>query len=82
MNSEKSSKICAFCYSSNIDLIMDFGTMALAGGFLKKNNFDKEPQFRMRMAFCNDCYAVQIIDSILPDLMFKDYFTSHHPLRL
>ena len=74
MNSEKSSKICAFCDSSNIDLIMDFGTMALAGGFLKKNNFDKEPQFRMRMAFCNDCYAVQIIDSIPPDLMFKDYF--------
>ena len=36
MNSEKSSKICAFCDSSNIDLIMDFGTMALAGGFLKK----------------------------------------------
>ena len=74
MNSDKSLKKCAFCDSFNTDLIMDFGTMALAGGFLKKNNFDKEPKFRMRMAFCNDCYAVQIIDGIPPDLMFKDYF--------
>lgn len=70
----KFSKNCAFCESSNLDLIMDFGKMALAGGFLKEKDFEKEPKFKMRMAFCNDCHAVQIIDSIKPDLMFKDYF--------
>lgn len=74
MTPEKLNKNCAFCDSSNIDLVMDFGEMALAGGFLKSKDFYNEPKFNMRMGFCNDCFAVQILDAIPPDLMFKDYF--------
>ena len=72
--SQEISKICAFCNSNNLDLIMNFGEMALAGGFLRKEDFKNESKFKMRMGFCNKCYAVQIIDGISPDLMFKDYF--------
>ena len=67
-------KSCAFCDGNDVDLIMDFGEMALAGGFLKKEEFKNEKKFKMRMGFCNSCCAVQIVDSITPDLMFKDYF--------
>lgn len=67
-------KSCAFCDGNDVDLIMDFGEMALAGGFLKKEEFKNEKKFKMRMGFCHTCYAVQIVDSITPDLMFKDYF--------
>ena len=72
--SQKFLKSCAFCDGNDVDLIMDFGKMALAGGFLKKDQFQNEPKFKMRMGFCNKCYAVQIADSIPPDLMFKNYF--------
>lgn len=72
--SNKRNINCAFCDNNSLDLIMNFGEMALAGGFLSKNDFNKEPKFLMRMGFCNRCYAVQIMDSIPPDLMFKDYF--------
>ena len=74
MESSKLNTKCAFCNSLNVDLIMDFGEMALAGGFLKLKDFDNEPKFMMRVGFCKDCYAVQILDGIPPDLMFKDYF--------
>ena len=72
---------CSFCNSSNIHLIMDFGNMALAGGFLKPKSFNQEPKFKMRMCFCNECYGVQIIDSIPPDLMFKEYFYFSSAIR-
>ena len=72
--SHQTAKKCAFCDSNDLDVIMNFGEMALAGGFLTKVDFKNEPKFMMRMGFCNQCYAVQIIDSIPPDLMFKDYF--------
>ena len=65
---------CAFCDSNDVDIIMNFGEMALAGGFLREEDFINEPKFMMRLGFCNQCYAVQIIDSIPRDLMFKDYF--------
>ena len=65
---------CAFCDSEDLFLIKDFGKMALAGGFLDKKSFESEPKFQMRMSFCKQCFAVQIIDSIDPNIMFKDYF--------
>lgn len=65
---------CSFCDSTSMKLIMDFGTMSLAGGFLSRENFSKEPAYPMRLYFCESCYAVQIIDKIDIEEMFKDYF--------
>ena len=70
---------CAFCNSSNIALITDFGNMGLAGGFLAQNELEQESRYPMNLGFCPDCYAVQIVDKINPDLMFKKnyfYFSS------
>lgn len=72
--SHKIFKNCSFCNSNNIDIIMNFGEMALAGSFLRKEDFKNELKFKMRLGFCNECYAVQIIDKISSDLMFKKYF--------
>ena len=65
---------CSFCLSTNMELIMDFGKVALAGAFLKKKKFDNEKKYPMRLCFCKDCFAVQIIDIINPDILFEDYF--------
>ncbi|MDC1454256.1 class I SAM-dependent methyltransferase [Pelagibacteraceae bacterium] len=69
-----SSFNCSFCSSSNMELIMDFGTVALAGAFLKTKEFDNEQKYPMRLCFCKNCYAVQVVDKIEPDILFKDYF--------
>ena len=66
---------CAFCGSSDILVVTDFGNMGLAGGFLSKKELINETLYPMNLGFCGDCYAVQIVDKIDPDTMFrKGYF--------
>jgi len=72
---------CAFCDSIAMSEIMDFGKVALAGGFLKPEQFEKEDFYPMRLHFCNDCYAVQIIDKISANVMFEDYFYFSSSIR-
>jgi len=68
------NKICSFCEKSDLHEIIDFGKVALAGGFIKKNEIKNEPKFTLRVFFCVNCYAVQIIDKVDQDLLFKNYY--------
>jgi len=65
---------CAFCDSTHLGLIMDFGKVALAGAFVKPEQFAAEPFFPMRLHYCHSCHAVQITDIVPADVMFRDYF--------
>ena len=65
---------CAFCESRSLELVVDFGNVALAGGFLRQDQFAHEPLFPLRVFFCNDCTAVQVIDTVDPALLFANYF--------
>lgn len=82
MASEVSQKTtggkCAFCGSTSMTEVMDFGDVALAGGFLKKEDFAKEKKYPLAIDFCNDCYAVQVRDHIDPKVLFETdfYFSS------
>jgi methylation protein EvaC len=66
--------VCRLCFSPKIRTIMDFGEVALAGGFLVKEQFATQPKFKMRLVFCEECYLLQIQDRVPPELLFKDYF--------
>ena len=75
MNKKENTEFkCAFCDELNINLIMDFGHVALAGGFLKRKDFSNEKKFPMRVCFCENCFAVQVVDIIEPDILFQNYF--------
>ena len=39
---------CAFCDSKQMSEVMDFGQVALAGGFLKLEQIAKERKFTLR----------------------------------
>ena len=65
---------CSFCNSSRMSKVMDFGTVALAGGFLKPEQFAAERKFPLRLYFCNDCFAVQVVDKVPGDVLFHNYF--------
>jgi len=71
--------VCAFCEGEKITLIKNFGEMGLAGGFLSESEITAETLYPMNLCFCEDCFAVQIVDEINPDTMFKKgyfYFSS------
>jgi SAM-dependent methyltransferase len=70
----KSSASCAFCQSRSLEQVIDFGEVALAGGFIKPEGFADEPRFPLRVFFCNDCYAVQVVDVVDAGTLFGNYF--------
>ena len=65
---------CSFCNGNLMTEIMDFGKVALAGGFLRSSQFTEEAYYRLRLFFCRDCFAVQVIDKVNAEVLFKDYF--------
>jgi SAM-dependent methyltransferase len=68
------SASCAFCESRSLETVIDLGEVALAGGFIKPEQFEAEPRFPLRVFFCNDCCAVQVTDIVDSRLMFGNYF--------
>ncbi|QQR81382.1 MAG: class I SAM-dependent methyltransferase [Deltaproteobacteria bacterium] len=54
--------------------IIDFGEMALAGAFLMPQDFDSEVKYPLRLYFCNDCFAVQVVDKVSAKVLFENYF--------
>ena len=65
---------CLVCNKQNMDEILDFGKMALAGGFLLKKDIHNEKKIRMRLCFCKTCYSLQITDIVDKNKIFNNYF--------
>lgn len=74
-------KVCAFCDSRDLDLIIDFGKVALAGAFLKQNEFEREVKYSQKLKYCKNCFAMQIVDVVSPDILFQDYFYFSSSIR-
>lgn len=73
---------CSFCDSLAMVKIIDFGEVALAGAFLKPEDFSSEDFYPLRIYFCQDCYGVQVIDKISPSVLFgKHYFYFSSSIR-
>lgn len=69
----KTSFKCAFC-NDFLTKIIDFGWVALAGGFLKPEQFSTEGKWPLRLCYCESCHAVQLADRLHPGTLFKNYF--------
>ena len=65
---------CAFCDAKKLSKVIDFGSVALAGGFLRSEDFAAERLYPLRVYFCENCYAVQVVDVIPADVLFNNYF--------
>lgn len=65
---------CSFCDSAAMSLIMDFGRVALAGAFLKPDQFATERKYPLPLYFCADCFALQVTEKVSASVLFEDYF--------
>lgn len=70
--------VCAFCGSTELTNVIDFGEVAVAGAFLKKEEISKEKRYPLTVVFCTNCYVVQVKDHIDPSELFETdfYFSS------
>lgn len=71
-DSDDHAPSCAFCDSTNMNSVMDFGEVGLAGGFLKTEQFAAERTHPLRVSFCNDCYGFQVIDKVESNTLFNN----------
>lgn len=78
---QESSLRCSFCDSKYMTEIIDFGKMALAGAFLKPEQFASEETHPLHLYFCNDCFAVQVIEKISASVLFENYFYFSSAIR-
>jgi len=66
-------KTCRICESEDLKAFLDFGDMPLAGGFINKEDFSMEKTYPLTVAFCQRCKETQILETISPATLFKDY---------
>ncbi len=65
---------CRSCGSAGLQLLIDFGAMPLAGGFLDGPEAAANEQlYPLPVHVCGDCALVQILDPIDPAILFQDY---------
>lgn len=51
--------VCASC-GGHTSEVMDFGTVALAGAFLKPQEFNGERKYPLSLEFCDECSLLQV----------------------
>lgn len=68
---------CRFCFSSEIETVINLGHVPLAGGFLPSistNLIKNEKLFPLEIGFCNSCYLLQTRVVIDSTTLFKNYY--------
>lgn len=63
---------CAICYGRRIHQVLDLGDMALAGAFVKREDFRDEKVYPLRLGFCESCALLQVLDRA--PAQFERYF--------
>lgn len=66
-------KTCRICESDDLKPFLEFGEMPLAGGFIKKEDLSKENLYPLTVVFCQQCKETQILETVSPEILFKDY---------
>ena len=66
-------KTCRICDSDDLKPFLNFGNMPLAGGFIKKEDLSKDKLYPLTVVFCQRCKETQILETVSPETLFKDY---------
>jgi SAM-dependent methyltransferase len=76
---------CRSCAGAKGTLILDLGVQPLANNLLQPGDLNKpEPKFPLRLAVCQSCWLLQILDFVPPVQLFSEYlyFSSFSDLML
>ena len=65
---------CRACGGSNLHLFLDLGEVPLANAFLTSEQLhEPEPRFPLQVYFCQDCWLVQLMHVVSPEILFSNY---------
>jgi len=66
-------KKCAICGNVELNKILDYGDVPLAGNFPKKDELENIDKYHLALQYCNNCNLMQTNSTINADILFKDY---------
>jgi novobiocin biosynthesis protein NovU/D-mycarose 3-C-methyltransferase len=73
---------CRACGFTELELLVDFGRMPLAGGFMKPDEIPiRNVTYPLRLGRCSNCTLIQVLESVPPDIIFKQYSYSTSATR-
>ena len=66
---------CVVCLNVKLKEFLDLGKTALANNFLTSEELKirNEEFFPLKLAYCDNCFHVQLIDHVKPKKMFDNY---------
>ena len=65
---------CRSCGSTRAHTVLDLGLQPLANNLLRPEDLGaEEPRFPLVMAVCNDCWLLQITETVPPVKLFTEY---------
>lgn len=65
---------CRSCSHAHLELILSLGTIPLANALLSKDDLARpEERYPLDLAFCARCSLVQILDTVPPEKLFREY---------
>lgn len=66
--------ICRSCGQAGLKEFLSLGRTPLANSFLEPDRLDQpEPRFPLDLAFCPACTLVQIVETVPPEVLFREY---------
>ena len=78
--------ICRSCQKPQLTVFLDLGMAPLTGRFLSSEQLTQpEPKFPLKVAFCDNCALVQVLETVPPEVVFCDnypYYSSFIPALL
>ena len=69
-------RTCRVCKSSSIDLVLDYGLMPLAGGFVEVHDPSQLWKFPLQLGRCRECTLMMTLQDIDPKMLFSQYMYS------
>lgn len=76
---------CRICGSARRTVVLSLGSTPLANALITSDRLgEPEDRFPLDLAFCPDCSLVQILETVPPDRLFRDYayFSSYSDTML
>lgn len=64
---------CRVCGSKELHKFLSLGPTPLANNFLRKDQIGLESYYPLDVYFCSNCYLVQLLDIVQPEVMFSEY---------
>ncbi len=66
--------VCRSCGHSDLRVILSMGRTALANRLLTREQLhEPEPNFPLTLCFCQKCALVQLLETVSPELLFREY---------